>query len=233
MKSALVLWISLAAQTAVAQSFPVIHTKAFWPDGRGELIFSSDAVEFRAAQKEQTSRKWSYADIQHLDRVSTRELVILTYEDQKWELGRDRQFRFLLTDGEITDELFETIQARLGKPTTDRVVAKEATPVYEVPVKHLHTFGGCEGRLLFTANTAVYKTPHKLDSREWRLDTDVASVWSQDRYHLEIHVYENNRREFSRARVYSFALKQPLDADFYRGLKTRLYGLVQAHQPLH
>jgi hypothetical protein len=230
MKSALVLWISLAAQTAAAQSFPVIHTKTFWPDGRGELIFSGDAIEFRAAQKEKASRKWSYADIQYLDRVSTKELVILTYEDQKWELGRDRQFRFLLTEGEITDELFEILQARLRKPTTNRAVAKVATPVYEVPVKHLHAFGGCEGRLLFTGSTAVYQTSHEHDSREWRLDTDVASVWSQDRYHLEIHVYENNQREFSRARVYSFALKQPLDAEFYRGLKTQLYGLARAHE---
>jgi hypothetical protein len=215
-----------------AQTFPVIHKKAHWPDGRGSLILTQGAIEFRAAEKEKNNRRWFYTDIQHLDRVSTKELVFLTYEDRKWELGRDREFRFLLTEGEISDELFETLQARLKKPTTDRVVPEAITPVYEAPVKHLHTFGGCEGHLFFTADTAVYKTSHQQDSREWRLDTDVGSVWSPDPYHLEIHVYENNRREFSRTRVYSFALKEALDGEFYRGLKLKLYGLAQAREPL-
>jgi hypothetical protein len=227
----LVLLAPLAAHLA-AQTFPVIHKKALWPDGRGELRITDDAIEFQAAGKEQNSRKWSYADIQYLDRVSTKELVILTYEDHKWELGRDREFRFLLTEGEISDALFATLQARLKKPVTDRVVPDVVASLYETPVKHLHPFGGCEGRLLFTANTAVYKTPHEQDARAWRLDTDVESVWSDDPYHLEIHVYENNRREFSRTRVYSFVLKQPLDGEFYRSLKMKLYGLAQARELL-
>lgn len=227
----LVLPILLTASLG-AQTFPVIHKKTLWPDGQGELLITEEAIAFRAAGKEKHSRRWSYADIQSLDRVSTQQLVILTYEDQKWELGRDREFHFVLTEGEITDGLFETLQARLNKPTTDRVVPEVAKPAYEAPVKHLHTFGGCEGRLLFTENTVVYDTPHKTDAREWRLDRDVESVWSPDPYRLEIHVYENNRREFSKTRVYSFALKEPLNAEFYRGLKMKLYGLAQSSQPL-
>jgi len=227
MKLVLLLLVCLAAQTAAAQTFPVIHKKAFWTDGRGDLILTGEAIEFRAAGKEKNGRKWPYADIQSLDRVSTKELVILTYEDHKRELGRDREFRFLLTEGEIGDELFEALRARLKKPATDRVVPEIATPIYEVAVKHLHAVGGCEGRLLFTENTAVYKTSHKQDSREWRLDTDVESAWSRDLYHLEIHAFENNRWEFSRTRVYSFVLKEPLDGEFYRGLKMKLYGLAQ------
>ncbi len=225
----LVLPILLTASLG-AQTFPVIHKKAFWPDGRGELLITGEAIEFRATGKEKHSRKWSYADIQSLDRVSTQELVILTYEDQKWELRRDREFHFVLTEGEITDGLFETLQARLNKPTTDRVVPEVAKPVYETPVKHLHAFGGCEGRLLFTGNTVVYETPHKTDAREWRFDPDVESVWSRDPYHLEIHVYENNRHEFSGTRAYQFALKEPLDREFYRDLKMKLYGLAQSRR---
>ncbi len=226
------LFVIPYATHLAAQTFPVVHKRAFWPDGRGELNIGEQAIEFRAAGKERNSRTWSYTDIQSLDRVSPKELVILTYEDQKWEFGRDREFRFLLTEGEIGDALFATLQARLGKPSTDRVVPEVVAPVYATPVKHLHTFGGCEGRLLFTANTAVYKTPDRLDAREWRLDRDVESVWSSDPYHLEIHVFENNRREFSHTRVYSFLLKEPLDGAFYRGLKLKLYGLTQAHETL-
>jgi hypothetical protein len=141
--------------------------------------------------------------------------------------------RFVLTEGEIGDELFETVRSRLGRPATDRVVAEVEAPIYEMDVKHLHTFGGCEGRLLFTQTGVFYKTAHAKDAREWRMDSDVESVWSQGRYQLEIHVYENNRREFSATRVYQFALKQPLNNEFYSNLKRRLYGLTLAGDTNH
>jgi hypothetical protein len=222
----------VAASAAWAQTFPVVHKKALWPDGRGELVISEDAIEFRAAGKEKNSRRWPYADIQHLDRISAKELAILTYEDQKWELGRDREFRFILTEGGISDELFDAIQARLKKPTTDRVPGDvSAAASYRIGVKHLHTLGGCEGELFFTPSTVVYKTPREIDAREWRLGADVQSVWSQHPYRLEIHVFENNRREFGRTRVYNFALKEPLNGEFYRQLKLNLYGLAQAGTP--
>jgi hypothetical protein len=228
MKSVLALLTVFLALPAMAQTFLVVHKKAFRPDGAGELIFSEDAIEFRSAGKEQNSRKWAYGDVQHLDRVSPTELVVLSYEDQKWRLGRDREFRFVLMEGMIGGELFETLRSRLGRPATNRVVAEVEAPLYEIDVKHLHTFGGCEGRLLFTQTGVVYKTAHAKDAREWRIDSDVESVWSQGRYQLEIHVYENNRREFSATRVYQFALKQRLNNEFYSNLKRRLYGLTLA-----
>jgi hypothetical protein len=224
----LLIWIWSVAPPAVAQTFPVIQKKAFWPDGGGELIITPEAMEFRAAGKEQNSRRWLYRDIQHLDRISPNELVILSYEDQKWQLGRDREFRFVLTEGQITNALFETLRSRLGKPSTDRVVGEEQNPLYEIAVKHLHTFGGCEGRLVFTRDAVTYQTDHAKDAREWRLDSEIESVWSQGPFRLDIHVHENNRREFSATRVYQFALKQRLDNGFYSSLKKRLYGLTLA-----
>jgi hypothetical protein len=228
MRSVLSFLIWLVAFPAAAQTFPVVHKKALWPDGSGELIFTPDAVEFRAAGKEQRSRKWSYADIQHLDRISPKELLVLSYEDQKWQLGRDREFRFVLTEGEISDELFAALRSRLSRPSTNRVAREPEAPLYDVAVKHLHTFGGCEGRLFFTKTSVAYRTPHAKDVREWRLDSEVESLWSQNPYQLEIHVYENNRREFSATRVFQFALKERLDNEFYTNLKKRLYGLTMA-----
>jgi hypothetical protein len=118
----------------------------------------------------------------------------------------------------------DTISQRLGKPVTNRVVGEVAAK-YELPVKHLHTFGGCEGRLLFTDDAVFYSTEHAADAREWKLARDVRAVSSVDPYLLEIRVFENNRREFSRMRVYRFALKRALDAEFYRNLKLKLYDL--------
>ena len=216
------LWLPLAnAQT----SFEVIHKKRFWQDGRGKIVISAEGIAFNAAE-EKNSRRWAYSDIQYFDRVSEQEFVVLSYEDQKWKLGRDRQFRFVVTSGNLTDALFASISGRLGRPVTDRVFRNPAETDYQLPVKHLHGFGGCEGMLVFAPETVSYSSEHAKDARVWRLGRDVESVWSSSPYHLELHVYDNNRREFSRKRVYKFDLKRPLDPAHYRDLKLRLYDLA-------
>lgn len=57
------------------------------------------------------------------------------------------------------------------------------------------------------------------------MDRDIDSVWALNRYELELHVYESNRRDFGSTRVYRFQLKEPLDPEFYRQLKLRLYNI--------
>jgi len=209
-----------------AQTFDVIHKKPFWPDGRGRVEINEEAIAFEARDKE-SSRRWTYTDIQHFDRISTKEFVILSYEDEKWKLGRDRTFHFVLTSGELTDDVMQAVARRLGKPVTERVIGEVAAPRYELPAKHLHSFGGCEGRLLFTDDAVFYSTEEAKDAREWQFARDVQAVSSIDPYQIEFRVFENNRREFSRSRVYKFALKQPLDPTFYRDLKLKLYDLEQ------
>lgn len=219
----LVLWL-LLAQPLAAQTFSVTHEKRFRGDGRGTIEVTDEGIRYRSERPEE-SRNWPYRDIQHLDRINPREFVLLSYEDETRYLGRDRSYRFILTEGELTDAIFEKISRRLGRPVTDRVVPGTAAPGHAVPVKHNHTFGGCEGVLRFTGDAILYATDNARDARAWKLGRDIESVWSRDRYHLEIHVHENNRREFGRTRVYDFSLKAPLDPALYRGLKLRLYDL--------
>jgi len=207
-----------------AETFEVVHLKRGWFDGRGILTVTSQGIEFHARKKKH-SRKWSWLDIQHFDRISESELEILTYEDQLRLLGQDRSYRFRLVKGKFSDELLEKIRQELTQPVTNRRFATPQQALYRIPVKHLHTLGGCQGELVFTGDRIYYATGHKKDAREWRLGQEVESVWSMNRYQLEIHVWENNRREFSRTRVYQFQLKQPLDSEFYRRLKLQLYGL--------
>ena len=217
------LFLFCAAMLA-AQTFNVIHKKPLWPDGHGRVEISEEAIVFEAREKE-NSRRWTYTDIQHFDRISTKEFVILSYEDEKWKLGRDRTFHFVLTSGELTDSVMQAIARRLGKPLTERVVGEVAAPRYQLPVKHLHSFGGCEGKLLFTDDAIFYSTAEAKDAREWKLARDVQAVSSTDPYQMEFRVFESNRREFSRSRVYKFALKQPLDPALYRDLKRKLYDI--------
>jgi hypothetical protein len=229
MKSILMilLWISPLA----AQTLPVLHVKALWPDERGQIEITDTGIAYRPDDGK-TARFWKFEDIQSLDRLGPREFVLLSYDDERLLLGRDKEYRFRILAGELSDELFQRIAARIGKPVTDRVVPGSSGSVYEVPAKHLHTFGGCEGTLRFDDRTIAYVTADRKDAREWRLDRDVESVWALDRYRLEIWAYETNRREFGQTRVFRFELKRALDPEFYRRLKLRLYDLQSAELPI-
>ena len=224
----LTLLLLLVVEPVAAQTFRVEHEKALWRDARGTIEMNDEGITYRGDDKR--SHTWKYEDIQYFDRISEKEFVILSYEDQPVFLGRDRQYRFHILEGALTDDIFRRISAKMGKPVTNRAVSRPDGVTYELPVKHLHTFGGCEGVLDFTADSIYYVAKNEKDARQWRLGRDVQSIWSSDPYRLEILVYENNRREFSRSRVFAFDLKKPLDADFYRALKLKLLGLDSDHR---
>ena len=233
----LMLLLFLTVSPLSAQTLSVIHKKEFWRDGRGTIKITQEAVTYQAGNKTD-SRKWKYSDIRHLDRISQKEFVLLTYEDQKLFLGRDRRYHFVVTEGQLSDSLFRKMSRWLGKPVTNRVPGKIKGAQYEIPVKHLHSWGGCEGRLQFTDDRVFYLTDEKKHRRAWRLAQDIQSLWSMDRFHLEIHTYDHKRLEFSRTRAHQFQLKQPLDRIFYRDLKLKLHHLegsrqsnLQGHEP--
>ena len=226
-----ILMLLFLAQPLAAQTFTVIHEKRLWKDGRGTMEFNDEGIRY-TSDKAKDSRSWAYQNIQYLDRISRKEFTILSYEDEARYLGRDKSYHFVIVEGEFTDELFRKISEKMDRPVTNRIVPENVVVQYQIPVKHTHTFGGCEGVLQFTKDSIIYATKYKQDAREWELGQDVQSVWSSDRYQLEIHIYENNRREFSRTRIYKFALKTPLDPEFYKKLKLKLYDLEAVHSPI-
>lgn len=216
----------LIASTALlcAETYPVIHKKNLWPDGKGTVEIGPDGIRY-TAQKEKDNRNWTWLDIQYFERISPKEFVVLTYQDQRRYLGRDKEYRFVITQGELSDAVFASISKNLERPVTDKVAPKKVNALYSIPVKHEHTLGGCEGKLEFTGDSIYFVTDHAPDVRTWRMDRDIVSVWSDDPYRLEIRAYDNNRREFSRTATYKFDLKRKLDPAFYRELKLKLYNL--------
>lgn len=207
-----------------AQTLPVMHSNALWRDAKGTIDITDDGITYSTG-KASKARTWKWSDIKHFDRVSPEEFVITTYEDQRLFLGRDKEYRFVITNGELSDAVFAKISGHLTRPVTDRVPPDEIPALYSIPVKHDHTFGGCEGRLEFTRDEIYYVTGHRADRRAWRIGRDIAAVWSNDPYSLEIRSFDNGPREFSRTATYKFELKERLDPEFYRQLKLRLYKL--------
>ena len=120
---------------------------------------------------------------------------------------------------------FARMSAHLNRPVTDRVAPANVSVLYSIPVKREGTFAGSDGVLEFSDNAIYYVTKHAGDGRAWLMDRDIASVWSDDPYRLEIRAHDNNRREFSRTATYKFDLKEKLNPDFYRRLKLKLYNL--------
>ena len=198
------------------------HDHDPWGSCRGTVEVDEKGIRFQSEEKEH-SRDWSWNDIQSVDRYSPRRFSVLTYHDQKWLLGQDRAFDFTVPEGEsgFTEALFEEVRSNLPGPLVDRQVRALETE-YEVPVKHLHTFGGCEGELLFGRDLVVFHSEDPDHSRSWRRDREVQTVWSSGPYDLELDVYERQAGDLQRTRRFRFQLKEPINRSFYTRLKREM-----------
>lgn len=224
----LALLLLTAASCFAQTEFEAVRKKALWPDQHGTLRLDDAGISFAPDGKSEQARSWTYQDIQHFDRLTPTELVLLTYEDVSWQLGRDRSYRFVLSTGEISDELYQRIAERINKPVTNRVVRAPDAVEQEMPAKNLTLLGGSEGTLYLAKGRIVYLSETLEKSREWLAGRGLDSVWSSDPYRLEVHAYEGDPGSFRKPSVYKFALKRPLDPEVYRRFKLELYELDRA-----
>lgn len=224
----LALLLLIAASSFAQTEFEAVKKKALWPDQYGTLRLDDAGISFAPDGKSEQARSWTYEDIQHFDRLTPTEFVLLSYEDVPWQLGRDRSYRFVLSTGAISDELYRRIAERINKPVTNRVVRAPSDFEQEMPVKSLALLGGSEGTLHLSKGRIVYLTKASERSREWVLGRGLESIWSSDPYRLEVHAYEGNPGFFRKPTVYKFALKKPLDPEVYRRFKLELYELDHA-----
>lgn len=199
----------------------VQHDHDPWGGCRGVLEINAEGIHYRPEGKAKHERSWNWIDIQTVDRKSKDRFTVLTYQDQKWLLGRDRPWDFTVLDQDsegLNDDLFSLVLENSSRPLVNRT-AREIEPQYEVPVKHLHTFGGCEGTLRFGKEWIVYETDHEEDQRSWRRDTEVVNIWSTGPFDLEIQVYEKEGEDLLKTRRFRFQLKKRLDEDYYALLR--------------
>ena len=218
-KCGLLLLMLGIALPAFAQTVKVRHDHDPWGACEGELVISEDGIQYRT-DKEDHLRTWEWIDVQSFDRWSPERFSVLTYEDLKWHLGLDRNFDFNVLPGEVglEETAFAIIEQNVIRPVTDRIPRIEESE-YQVPVKHVHVLGGCEGVLTFGKDRIIYETAHTEDARSWRRDKHVANVWSSNPFELELRVFEENRRAFDKATRFLFQLKEPLDIGFYERLR--------------
>jgi hypothetical protein len=180
---------------------------------RGELIFGDSSLEYQTKDR-QDARIWNYEDIQQLGLLSPKKLSVLTYEDRKVQLGKDKRFVFEATEGKISQSLWLVLQGRLSKPIVSAVLPIDVNTRFELPVKHQHALGGCQGVLKFTEQYAIYEATRAADSRIWRYE-DVSSIGSTGPFQLRLTTMERVGGEYGGEKNFVFDLKRRLAPELY------------------
>jgi hypothetical protein len=163
--------------------------------------------------------RWDYQEIQQL-KIAPKSLTVLTYKDNKWKLGADRQYNFDLLSGKNFEDAYNVLKTRLDQ----RFVAALAdTPsvLWELPAKRLVRFGGDEGVLQIGAGEIVYKSDKKNESRTWRYE-DIENISSAGPFQFTITTFERARLDYGSRKQFNFELKQRLEEARYKDLWLRL-----------
>lgn len=164
--------------------------------------------------------QWAYQDIQQL-KISPEKLTVLTYEDNAWKLGADRQYDFDLETKGSFEGAYEMLKNRLDQRLVAALPEGLQHPLWEIPVKHLLRFGGDEGVLEVGADAIVYKSGKEAESRTWRYE-DIDNISSSGPLQLTITTFERARAHYGDRKDFNFALKQRLDETRYDDLWLRL-----------
>jgi len=184
--------------------------------GVGVLRLDETSISFEEPEKQTNhSRIWKDDDIQQLT-LGPESLRIVTYEDNRWELGRDRVYIFDKLPAGLTTDWYPILRARLDQRFVAALADDEVKPQWQVPAKLIHGRGGSQGVIVVGADRLVYKSSRPGESRTWRV-SDLENVSSSDAFDLAITTHE---REFR------FQLKRALSAARYQELWMRVN---QAH----
>lgn len=194
--------------------------------GLGMLTIDDAGVSFQEKYQNGKPPKhphtwhWDYQDIQQL-KISPRSLSVLTYKDNKWKLGADRQYDFNLVSEDSFEESYQVLKSRLDQRLVAAMAGTLASKLWELPVKHLGTFGGDEGTLQVGTSEIAYESPNKRNSRTWRFE-DIDNISTSGPFELTITTFERARLDYGGRKQFNFQLKQCLGEARYNDLWLRL-----------
>jgi len=208
--------LMLAGPLAAELRYDVRHDHLL-KGGTGTLSVAADGISFAETGKAKHAWQWRWEDIEQLQ-VFPKTVIVLTYRDNPWKLGADREYRFDLSGGKSDfSETYRLLKDRLDQ----RFVAALADPrvrgEWQLPVKRLTRFGGSRGVLLVGADRIVYRTAAEGESRTWRL-RDIENVSRSGPFDLTFTTYERAGTHYGSLKGFRFQLRQPLDEARYNRL---------------
>ena len=219
--SAIAALLLLVVTTVAAQEFKYkVELDRMIGHRDGELIITDKGVEYHA-KREKESRTWAYADIKLFEILSPTRLRIHTYKDLKLYLGADESVTFKMVEGQLDHAVSNFLRGRTTRPFVTSLVEENAqTSIAEIPVKHSHRFGGCEGVLKVYTDKLEYESKTGHNSRSWRW-MDIRSVGRSDIYRFEVETFEPQIGVSSRS--FNFVLKERMADEIYELIWGRVY----------
>ena len=230
---ALLIGLVLLAPAAFAQDlhYEVWHGHALPPylkkaGNMGTLSITEAGVSFEETYKNGArpahphAWRWDYQDIQQL-KIDSKSLTVLTYKDNKWKLGADREYRFDLHGDKTFEDAWQRLKGRLDQRLVTAIPDHLSNILWEIPVKHLLRFGGDEGVLLVGPDTIVYQSANKAESRTWRYE-DIENISSSGPFDLTLTTFERAKTHYGNLKGFNFTLKRRLEETRYNELWLRL-----------
>jgi hypothetical protein len=213
--------VMLFASQAKAQEFTYkVEQDRLVGHRDGELIISDKGVEYRATKREKESHTWTYTDIRLFEILSPTSVRIWTYKDRALLLGRDQSLTFKIIEGQIDQKVSDFLRERIARPFVTSFAGEDSNALAQIPVKHSHRFGGCEGVLKVYPDRLVYESQTGHDSRSWRW-TDIRSVGRSDIYQFDVETFEPQPGASSRS--FNFILKERMTDKTYDLIWSQVY----------
>ena len=154
-------------------------------------------------------------------KVEPKSLTVLTYKDNRWKLGADREYHFDLRSAKTFEDAYGFLSKRLDQRFVAALAAAPGKPLWEIPVKRLVRFGGNEGVLQVGTASIVYVSSRKNESRTWRYE-DIDNISTSGPFQLTIVTFERSKLDYGSRKQFNFELKQRLDESRYDDLWLRL-----------
>ena len=190
----------------------------------GTLLVNERGVSYQEISKKKKKHlhawEWSYQDIQQLE-VSPRELRVLTYKDNPWKLGADREYGFRVLGERRLLEVYALLKDRLDQRLVAALADPGLIPLWQIPAKHLGRISGSEGLLIVGRDRIIYSTARPGDSRTWRYK-DIENISTSGPFQLTLTTYERAKSHYGSLKGFNFQLKAPLSEDRYNDLWRRL-----------
>ena len=192
----------------------------------GTLTITNSGVAFEEKYPEgKTPEKphawhWDYQDIQQL-KITPKSVTVLTYKDNKWKLGADREFEFDLVSDKTFQDAYPLLKNRLDQRFVAALAEPPSSVLWEIPVKHLLRITGDEGVLRVGTDAIEYSTDAKDESRTWRYE-DIDNISSSGPFQLTITTFERAKTHYGSLKGFNFQLKERLDEARYNDLWVRL-----------
>lgn len=230
---ALLVGVALLASVAFGQSlsYDVWHGHSRVPNilkagNMGALTITDSGVSFEETYKDGKKPKhphawrWDYQDIQQL-KIAPKSVTVLTYKDNKWKLGADREYRFDMVSDKTFEAAYQLLKGRLDQRLVAAIPDQISNILWEIPVKRLLRFAGDEGALQVGADAIVYRSADKAESRTWRYE-DIENISSSGPFELTITTFERAKTHYGNLKGFNFELKQRLEEARYNDLWLRL-----------